>query len=230
MVSAIRSEVEAAKKRTNDQASGLKLRCDTLETRVHDVEVKVLSGVGIGKLGEGVKAMQKSFVSSLMVPLDGQQGEAQKLAHRLLQQACEMSALLCGGQALHGEDAQEIRALRAKHKSSRQLREVCRLLVGEKVQDVLGRPPGGLAQSAVYSALHDVSNSTSTGGGFLGSPSHGMVMQPPPHHGNPHVMAGMQLPFAPGMHAALPPPYSPFSPFGGGVPAMTHHPLGNGRV
>merc|ERR1712048_605987 len=120
---------------------------------------------------------------------------------------------------------------RAKHKSSGQLREVCRQLVAEKVQQVLAKP-GDLSADVVKSAIaddlanpsswssHPSPESASHSPGFGHSPNtsfglHLPVMSPLGDQHPHHAMATASL--VPGLQASAPMPHhavitSPMSP------------------
>merc|ERR1712232_74892 len=96
------------------------------------------------------------LVHALVAPGETK-GDAQRLALRLLRQACEVAALLCAGPATDKSsqlDPVEIEKLKNKCRSAREIRECCRTLIAERVQHLLEKP-SPVADHALNVALLD---------------------------------------------------------------------------
>eukprot|EP00927_Polykrikos_kofoidii_P055363 TRINITY_DN49633_c0_g1_i1.p1 TRINITY_DN49633_c0_g1~~TRINITY_DN49633_c0_g1_i1.p1 ORF type:complete len:649 (+),score=116.47 TRINITY_DN49633_c0_g1_i1:108-2054(+) len=160
VVSAIQADLEKVRRRADDQFSVLRFRIDSLAERVDCIEAPSVSKTDRGQLLDRLKSVQQQSVESLILPRE-KQDDGQKLALKMLQQASEVAILLCAGEAGQQWESQEMRRLRAKHKSARQLKEVCSLVISEKVRQLLAKP-GIVSREAVNIALGN--DSTYNGG------------------------------------------------------------------
>jgi hypothetical protein len=167
----MRSDFEGA---LNEQMGGIRRQCDQFAQQLQEVS-RAVQAVGLIKAEAGVKNFQHQLVEAIALP-QPQLKDAHKLALRLLRQASEVAAILCTEHL--DSDSRELRKLRAKYQSARELRELVRTAIYEKVRDVL-EAPGRHGAEVVHKALMDTTPDEAFAGmdATLGSPERGPVLR-----------------------------------------------------
>jgi len=142
-IAELRQEFDQALRLTMD---GLQRRCDNLG---HEVQ-HLMSSLGLARSGHQeavLRSFRKQLVEVLTLP-PKQQEEAHKLAFRLLRQASEVATLLCATTDPHGEGPagsrihrlEDMQRLRSKYESTRDLHDLVRVVINEKVREILEKP------------------------------------------------------------------------------------------
>eukprot|EP00929_Paragymnodinium_shiwhaense_P086900 TRINITY_DN47278_c0_g1_i1.p1 TRINITY_DN47278_c0_g1~~TRINITY_DN47278_c0_g1_i1.p1 ORF type:complete len:940 (+),score=263.67 TRINITY_DN47278_c0_g1_i1:170-2989(+) len=231
----LKMDIVKVRDMADENARVLRLRIDTLTERVDGLHLKGAAVAEVSaspepKLDPNLRSLKLGLAQALLLSPE-RQGEAQRLAQKLLTQAFDVALILCADEHSMRQDPQEVHRLRSKYKSTRQLREVCDEVIANKVKQLLATDSGSLASKAIQGALLPPGGTAGLGAvaaGPLDMQLHSAPAAPGMHH---HLVAwhggaavGQPLP-QPAQH--LPLPLSPFiaTPEGLGRMMPLHHQL-----